>query len=53
MFQAALRVLEEIGLNVHNDEARQILGENEACPERSRRASIEEIVAEAEARVAE
>lgn len=30
MFQAALKVLEEIGLDVHNEEARQILGENGA-----------------------
>ena len=30
MFQAALRVLEEIGLDVYNEEARQILGENGA-----------------------
>jgi len=33
MFQAALRVLEEIGLDVHNEKARQILGENGASVE--------------------
>ena len=33
MFHAVLRVLEEIGLDVHNEEARQILGENGASVE--------------------
>ena len=33
IFQAALRVLEEIGLDVHNEEARQILDENGASVE--------------------
>ena len=36
MVQAVLRVLEEIGLDVHNDEARQILGENGASVEELR-----------------
>ena len=33
MFYAALRVLEEIGLDVYNEEARQILGDNGAIVE--------------------
>ncbi len=33
MFEAALRVMEEIGLDVHNEEARQILGDNGASVE--------------------
>jgi trimethylamine--corrinoid protein Co-methyltransferase len=33
MFEATLRVMEEIGLDVHNEEARQILGDNGASVE--------------------